>query len=538
MPFLGLGPDRPLGSLPEWRVEVAGVVDITAEDTLYNTLRVATEPFITRGSDDPSFAQFEPGLVGDIRIDTACESGGFTGFVLNVSEFHLINSDGAFDDSVDQNSINGQSIAVRIGAVELGEVSAFNSHELLASLQGERWWMNRSQVTVETRDPAASLDVLAQFETYSGVGGLEGGAELTGKPRPFGDGVVFNATPALVIASEGLFQYSTGASDSLDAVKDGGIELDFVADYATVDLLRTAARQVADGGLGLIPPGSYGSCEAESYFSIGGAAFKEVTCDFTGPNSTTADIIEAKATETGIEIETWSFEQLNDVQPATVGYFLGTTSTETCREMFGKLMAGIGGFAGMTPHGTLMVQRFEAPDEVAAETYDLNGGNLVEVDRVKMPTGYDPPPRRRRVAYERNWTQQTDLYGQVTEGDPDLAAYLGQTSKFASTGQTETDAVLADYPHAPDDVAVEAYFAERDDALDEAFRLHEFDIAGYKAFRAVLKNAVCLHQVGQVIRLKDTSIAPRLGLGSGRTVRLYSVVNDLGQMQTEAIGVG
>src|SRR5262249_3696896 len=157
----------------------------------------------------------------------------------------------------------------------------------------------------------------------------EGGVEIKGKrrPRAFGklsasDGQGGNVTPTLVIAGEGLWQVNDGPVTSINAVRDGGIPLDFVADYATVALLRAALTGVPSP----IPAGKYGTCIAQGYFGAGGSGFKQITCDVTGVNLTTADIIkEVALSSAGLassQLDAFTFEDLNTAQPAQVAYFL------------------------------------------------------------------------------------------------------------------------------------------------------------------------------------------------------------------------
>lgn len=533
MSWLGLGPDRPLSSIPEFRTFIDALIDIDAQDDLYSIEYAATEYFITSPDDDPPNQPFHGTLKAGLRIDESIvTSGGYYGFVLNVSEFTLDNSEGLYDALADQNSINGQQIVIRVG--ESG--TALNSHEVIATLHGERWRASRKSLVCDVRDTSSALDVPVQSSIYTGTGDLEGGPEIANKRRPYGDGSVFNASPTLVIGAEGLWQCNDGEVEEITAVRDGGIELTLHDDYDTVAQLRAAV------GSGDIPPGYYGTCVAEGYFCLGSASFKQITCDFSGINNTTADIIRAVAVSSaGLEdsdIDEWTFNELNDIQPAPVNYYLDSESSETCREMFDNLMRGIGGFAGMTSLGKLKVGLFREPIEVAAQRYDVVGGNVVDIDRVNLPEALDPPPRRRRVPYARNWTQQTDLFGQVSEDDPEFAAYLGRPYKLTSTSDDEASAVVADYPFAPDPNPVDAYFTDEDDAQAEADRLHAFDVGGFKAYRCVLKNALRMHTVGQVIYIKDSSIRPRLSLSTGKYLRVVSVSDDFGSGQTEIVGVG
>lgn len=509
-----------------------------AED---ETIYAATLGFITRTTDDPANQPFAPTLDASITVRrSVIGQDGFTGYAQSVSEIVFNNGGADYDTFGDGYSINGKPIECRVGRIDkdTGVVAAYAQFETVANLVGDRTRLSRAQMIVESRDLQSRLDVPVQPSTYVGNGELEGGAEIKGLRRPYGDGVVFNATPTNVWPARGLFQYSTGATASLDAVRDGGIELTLVGDYATAALLL-AAEAAGD-----IDPGSYASSVAEGYFCIGGVAVKQITCDFTGLRTTTADIIEQVALNAGgltaAEIDAWTFEKLNDDQPAQVGCYLDSQSNETCNDLFARLMEGIGGYHAISTLGRLQVRRIDAPVGIAADYYELGGapGVLVDVDRADMPAGLDPPPRRQRVVHGRNYTQQTELFGQVSEEDPDFANELGQPYTLASSPDSDADAVLADYPHAPDPNPVEAYFANAADARAEAVRRHALYTSNLKCFQLELKHRLFFHQIGEEIAIKDGGASPRLGLSSWRYVRILEIDDDVSSGTTRMIVIG
>lgn len=522
-----------------WAVEIeATAIGASATDA---TIYAATEPFITAAADTPASTPFQGTLQSSLTLRrSVIGRDGFDGYSDSVSELVLINADAEYDTLADGNSINGQPIVCKVGV--LGDT--YTQFETVANLIGERWRSSRTQVVVSMRDLMARLDVPVQTGIYLGSGELQGGPELAGsrRPRVFGrqDATTDNGgniTPALVIPAEGLFQVNDGAVAAIAAVRDGGIALTFVADYPSVPALRAA---ITNGTT--VPPGSWGSCIAQGYFGIGGVAFKQITCDVVGLTLTTADIIEEVALGAAglqaADLEAWTFEALNTDQGAEISYYLGTDSSETCRDMFTKLMRGVGGYHGISALGKLQLRRVVAPAGIAAAYYDLDGGNLVEVDREDLPSGIDPPPRRIRVTFARNWTQQTDLFGQVSESDPDFANTLAQPYQTASTPEAASAAILADYPYAPDPAPVESYFVHEADAYAEALRRHALYTAGYKAFRITLDDALFFYDLGEEIAIRDNGIVPRLGLGSYRYCVFLEINDDTKTGFTEAVVYG
>jgi hypothetical protein len=527
----------PNSALPHQALYILAQVSISFLDTV-NTLFAASVPFITRATDTPANQPFEGTLEPTLRVDRSIIGGdGYGGFSENVSELSLINTEGLYDALADVISVNGQEIRCSIGAVTgRAIIAAYGTFEDVIRLNGERVRVERNHVVIEMRDPALHLATeTVQQSLYAGTGDLEGGTEIAGKRRPFGDGVVFNATPTLVIAAELLFQFNAGPVASVQSVKDGGIALTFYADYPTVAALRADGVAASPD---VIPPGTYATCIAEGYFLLGGVGFKAITVDFTGLRLTTADIIEnvalTSAGLTSADLDSSSFTDLNNSQPATVGYFLDSSSSQTVADMFTTLMVGIGGWHGMTPLGLLQVRRFERPGTVASAYYDTDGGNIVDIDRAALPAGIDPPPHRWRVRYGRNFTVMTDLFGQVSENDPAMADYLKSPSKLASTTEAQSMSVLSNWPDAPDPDPVESFFALEADAQDEADRLFELYTIGLSSYRFTLKNALFVHEIGEVVNVTDS----RLGLDTGRYLRIVELSDDLSSMSTEVIGFG
>jgi hypothetical protein len=535
MPGLISVSSTPIEALPKDMAFISGFGSIIIAETSLVALYAATVPFITRETDVPANQPFSGTLEASLRIDRSIiQSDGFGGFSENISELSLINADAEYDSIADQVSLNGQQIRVSIGVME-GDgitVSPFAEFEYVANLIAERFVISRQRLTIELRDPGLHLTTeTVQQSIYDGTGGLNGGETLQGKRRPFADGIIFNASPALVIPAELLYQFNDGAVSNITDVRDSGLALTFLADYANVASLRADAAN--------IPPGFYGTCLAGGYFALGGSPVGVVTCDIVGLRTTTADIIEnvalISAGLTASELNGGSFATVNADQPAEVGYYLDANSNETCAQMFSNLMHGIGGWHGMTPLGQLTLGIFTAPESIESTAdYDSMGGDLVDIDRTALPQGLDPPPHRRRVIYARNYTVMTDLAGAVSENDPEFATQLRAPFQTAVTSDADSEMVLVNYPDAPDTNPVEAYFAYVEDAQVEADRLMDLYSQGRNAYRMTLTSALFLHEIGDVITVTDD----RFGLETGRSLRLVALSDDVASMSTEAVAFG
>lgn len=100
-----------------------------------------------------------------------------------------------------------------------------------------------STLTFPVVDPRAGLDVPLQRTTYLGTGGLEGGVELIGKPKPIVYGTVFNTSPVLIDAARLIYQVADRAILSVLAVRDGGSPLTFGTGRASFALLQSTVTK-------------------------------------------------------------------------------------------------------------------------------------------------------------------------------------------------------------------------------------------------------------------------------------------------------
>lgn len=234
-------------------------------------------------------------------------------------------------------------------------------------------------------------------------------------------------------------------------------------------------------------------------------------------------------------IDTATFDGLDNVQPAQIGYYLDEDQSTTFADMFSLLTNGIGGWFGFSPLGRLQVYRFDAPVTSSLYDYDTHGGNIVDIQRASLPSGLDPPPQRWRCKYQRNYTVMTELAGQVTEVDPSFAETLRHESQVASTSDADAAIVIAIWPDAVDTDPIDSFFVSQADAQTEVDRLLALYSQGaYQAYSMTLANAIFVHQIGDVIKVTDT----RLGLSGGKYLRVVSLSDDVSSMTTTVVAFG
>jgi hypothetical protein len=511
------------------------IVDYEAAESDNVKVYAATEWFISRGSDTPSGTPFPAALEQMPQFERSIISAtGFDGLTTSYGNFGLINV-GAYDRYLRNFAFDGREIVFRAGDPNDPYADFFDVARLIGiGAPG----VDGQMMIVGLRDKAYLFDIPTQPNKYQGTGDLEGGTELTGKPKPLCFGRTKNIPAVPLIAAELVLQVNDGAVSAISAVYDKGYPLTFSANYATPALLRAAT--IADG--------SYATCTAYGLLRCG-AAFVQITADVNGDAShsgyveTTGTIIRRVIQITGAisdpaDIDTISFSNLETAQPAPIGYFLGPDSTETVAQTLSRLSKGIGGYCGFSRLGLLQADVFTAPSGAPAQTFGDGSGleavEIIEIGLDTLPAALDPPPFRQRVPYERNWTIINQPYDGVFVVDPTRAAWLSTPYRVATTSQAEADSVRSNHALAQDPDIVESFFALLADAQAEANRRQVLFASENRLYRLRLKVHPFTLDINQTIRVTHS----RFGLDSGRLLRLPAIVDrpDDNSIEVRAFG--
>jgi|TARA_R110000824_G_scaffold401687_3_gene613648 hypothetical protein len=193
------------------------------------TLYYSNGTFNSSPTDTPANTHFQPRLKERPRLRRSTFSPGKTGGKATsaIGEIVLINNDGELD------ALNGYAFDARAINVYRGEdTAAFPDGFTLmlkATASGPAQ-ISRAEVRIPLRDRQTELDVPLQTTVYAGnnalPAGLEGVAgDLKAKPKPILYGNCRNITPPLVNTSKLIYQISDGAIDSVEAVRDAGVNL-------------------------------------------------------------------------------------------------------------------------------------------------------------------------------------------------------------------------------------------------------------------------------------------------------------------------
>lgn len=512
--------DAPVMGLPG--IFAAGSVSCTVEqldDSANFFVTAATHEFITRDGDTPRNQPFLGTLVNPGNFSRSIvNGGGFGELSVGYGDLELINSEADYDDLVENFAVDGRRIVIKVGTKDgVRSVGPYSDFGTVADLQATGWVAQDDRLIISLRDKGYLLEVPTQPSVYGGTGNLDGDAAVAGRRKPIaiGDGASgngANASPALILASEYIYQIHDGSVQAIPTVYDSGFALTATSDHATLNAMRAAT----------LVPGQYATCIAFGLIRLGGRPDGRVTCDFEGANSggyveTMADairwLVENASDVTDDDFDDAAIDLFNVLQDAPICYYLDENSDETLAQTLANIM-GRTGWAGFTRLGKFEVRRFDDAGIAPVAYFDTIDIASDRIERVRMPSGVDPIVSRLRVTWGHNFTPMTadEIVGDVTENQPARAAFLQQPHSTVSTADADALEIEADHPLAKEPEPFVLYFVDQDDAEDERDRLAEIYMAERAMYRFTVKGRWPDIDAGSTVHLTY----PRWNLDDGQ----------------------
>lgn len=439
---------------------------------------LANYPYITRPIDTPS-NQVYTDVIIEIPSFQAKMSEAFTGrSIPSYGEMVILNANGEFDSWL-SDGWDGRAMTLKIGA-PTWHLPDFRP--LLTGIVADIDAPSRDTLSIKLRDKTHLFDVPVQTSL---IGGTTANKD---QPIPLCFGQCFNVEPVLTIAASHTYQVHDGAIQSIDAVRDNGIAVAYVADIATGTFTLSAApagRITADVQ-GAKPSGTY-----------------LVKC---------ADIVQHLAlTRAGLastDIEAASITALNAACAQTLGLYI--KDRQNLIDVIDSLVSAVGAFWTFTRAGLLRLGRLDAPagtpvltliaDDIEAESIGLSSREL--------------PQASVRIGYAKNWTPQDPdgMAGAVTETNRTL--YAAPYSVAKATNSVSTKHLLAPNPDV-----IETLIVSSSDAATEATRR--------AALRAVVRTSVRLTTFSQAHEINLGDLAslthPRFGFSAGASATVISI---------------
>jgi len=471
------------------------------------TLRYANRGYTTEPGDVPANTNYLPDIApdGTGTITRELFSGDKTSGASRIGfgEIQLINTDGHLD------ALLGFSFSSRPLLVKTGVPGqAFNTLQTVLKATVSQVELTKRRVSIIIKDRQYELDRQHQRTVFAGnnalPAGVEGAADLKGKPKPYLLGRAFNIAPPLVNTSRLIYQVADGGLTSVDAVYDGGVPLTAGATYATLADLQATAPAA----------GQYRVFRAGGYFRLGSAPVFQITCDATnGANAadrTTAQTLRNLALYAGItggDISAADVTALDAASSAEVGIWFA--DERTTLQAMDEVAASAGAFFGFDRLGFLRLGQFAAPSGTPVLT--INQINGFDLEKVANPDGQ--PTYRVTVNHTKYQTVQTSgLSGSVS------AVNRSQLAQEYRSVTTQDTTVLTQYL-AAGELMRDTLLVTEAAATTEAARL----LALYKVRRDVFKVTVRL-TAAALLALDLNAVVTlqwnRFGLAAGRLMRV------------------
>lgn len=259
----------------------------------------------------------------------------------------------------------------------------------------------RLQLAAEVDTAALEKDVL--YLKYAGTTGLEGGADLKDRPRPWVWGHVKGIEPIQIDIDNSVFQVSGyGAIGGIPALYERGANFgDSMGDYADYAALVAAT----------IPPGRWATCLAQGLFRLGAPPFGVITADVQGHKvggsvpRRTGFIIRAIAAALGIpndSIDADSLNALDTAVPRNVNIYL--TEQEEFIDLAQRMCLTCNAYSGMSWSGKFFAVR----PVFGSSAMTLHGQGRADPQVIDMAEGGVNPPFKKTVfGADRCWRVHT-----------------------------------------------------------------------------------------------------------------------------------
>ena len=532
-----------LGEVPFGALSDADAATITTQTI---TKRYATRGFATEAGDSPANDYIEGRVLGGLRLSrrlTQETDGQFGSFMeTDFGEIELANTDGELDLLLKDFHADGQRVVVKIGATQLDALGRETVKPLATfatvytSFLSTDPLVSHETVRLRIGSLAERLNDRLQTQTYSGIGGKQGTAEIAGRSFPTAFGRCPNIPAQILDPAILTYHLHGGSINAVTAVYDQGIVVPFNADYLTYAALEAA----------VVPAGTYASCLAEGCIRLGFAPTGDVTADIRGDNQLFDSrgytdehegvikkilINHVGLTEEMMDIP--SFSVLLALQGNSMGLFLPAGDQSTVRQVLERVLFSCGAFGGQDRSGLFRVQRLDPPLRTPHWTFtdrDIVRTESGEPAITALELPYGIPWKSWGVGYQINWTVQTggDLAGGVSQS---RRQFLRQEYRYAYAQSSEISLAHRTSSGAPLKAAL---FSARDPAQEEAERLQSVYSLGRSLYRITVKTALFSVSIGQTVRL----VYDRLDLQEGKNFVVVGIDDDAGRVETELLLFG
>lgn len=407
-----------IGHDPGHGVAAHGTLALAADRLEDDAVFRASDRGYVSGHDEPGGPQAYPPLLETafeldraINLDPAQHAAGYSWGTVR-----LINPEARWNGIVEGYVNDGRRLRILLGAKAWDEARGLHLDpprgELLEVFAGvqQPWHLGEATLDIPIRDVSYEIEVPVQGSVYSGTGGINGTAEMTGRPLPRARGgtlqdPIRNVPPVLIDPAGRVYQYTDGAGRVATLYERGAAVFSFAGDFPSYAALVAAS----------VPSGSYATCDAQGLLRLGATPAGQITADVTGAFpaagavSTVAGLALATLTDDlGIDpdwIDLAAFLGLDAAYPYRAGYWIGTEPKDGAA-VLGDILGSIGARLTTSRNGRLRPYLLAPPAEGVRPVATYTSAHILRMSPRPLPAGLSPPAYRWRVGYQRNHAVQ------------------------------------------------------------------------------------------------------------------------------------
>lgn len=462
------------------------------------TLRYATLNFTTAPTDTPANTFYEGRIKqpGNIQRSTFSNQRTFGQSQISFGEVTLTNYDGGLDALLNY-AFTGRAITIKLGNMA-DDGTPPNTWTTIIRGSLEQAELSWQEVTFRVRDRQLDVAKPIQQTRFAGTGGMEGGTNLTGKPKPLVFGSVLNIDPPLVDATRLIYQVHSGSTvTSIANVYDRGAKLTAGAVYTS---LADIQANVPAAGTYRVWNDTTGC-----YFRIAANPTGMITADVvrgaTVANRTVGQLFSQILQQAGIvsgDISAADITALDAVAAYDTGVYAGHDNDVTALQLLDDLTPSVGAWYGTDAAGTFRIGQIVLPTGTSVGT--LTTTEILKIERIaSRDAGAGIPAWKVKVGYQRLYETLPDLTNTATVADKSYFAEEYRRVE-ASDATVKTAYILSP------ELEFETQLLAQADATSEASRR----LTIYKSRRDMY----------QVTVRVDTTLAGLLDLGKIVTLQI------------------
>jgi hypothetical protein len=410
-----------------------------------------------------------------------------------IGDARIANADGALDYIIENFTLQGGKIRAWIAEpTDNSDQWALFYEATIESVEA-----SRSEIILNITTIADQLKRSLQTRKYTGGGGLSGDAAVAGRLVPTLWGEAEWIDPVLISEADRIYQIHDGPIQSVDWVREGGLDYDFTADFADFPNLQLAT----------LASGEYATCRARGLIRIGTALEGLVyplrvgakgDARGNGYVSATGDILYRIARDRAFlradQVDTAAFLAL---PRSRVGFYTNGSQDFSVEAVFDALLGGVIGTYGVGRDAQLTVRRL-IPADFLLDNLQINPNQILG-SRVEVPP-YTPKTRQ-TYTYNVTWAPVSE--DQISpEAD-------GSTAKAATTESLEgevfkvTTAAIPPFAVVP----IRTYFLDQGPAENVAEDALLFSQRNPVPLQTELGRIGLLTDIGRVIAIENARFA-------------------------------